>query len=187
MTKLANNLLDMARLEAGSLALNRQWCAIEEIVGSVVTRLQGRAADRHIDLNIPDALPLVYVDPAMIEQVIENMLENAFKYTPSGTPIEVGAEAREQAFAMWVADRGPGFPPGQEAKLFDKFYRGQAERAESGVGLGLTICRAIVEAHGGRIGAANREGGGAIFTFTLPATQQPPKIAPEAEELSSAP
>ncbi|HEV7802132.1 MAG TPA: DUF4118 domain-containing protein, partial [Burkholderiales bacterium] len=187
MTKLANNLLDMARLEAGSLALNRQWCAIEEIVGSVVTRLQGRAADRHIDLNIPDALPLVYVDPAMIEQVIENMLENAFKYTPSGTPIEVGAEAREQAFAMWVADRGPGFAPGQAAKLFEKFYRGQAERAESGVGLGLTICRAIVEAHGGRISAANREGGGAIFTFTLPATQQPPKIAPEAEELSSAP
>jgi two-component system sensor histidine kinase KdpD len=181
MTKLANNLLDMARLEAGSAALRREWCALEEIAGSVVTRLRGRLAGHSLKLDVPANLPLVHVDAAMIEQVLENLLENAVKYTPPGTPIELGAAMQENEVVVWVSDRGPGLPPGHEDRLFDKFYRGQAERAQSGVGLGLTICRAIIEAHGGKITAANRPGGGADFIFTVPAAEKPPAVVPEKE------
>jgi two-component system sensor histidine kinase KdpD len=181
MTKLANNLLDMARLEAGSAALRREWCALEEIAGSVVTRLRGRLAGHSLKLDVPANLPLVHVDAAMIEQVLENLLENAVKYTPAGTPIELGAAMQENEVVVWVSDRGPGLPPGHEDRLFDKFYRGQAERAQSGVGLGLTICRAIIEAHGGKITAANRPGGGADFIFTVPAAEKPPAVVPEKE------
>jgi len=184
MTKLANNLLDMARLEAGSVKLNRQWCPLEEIVGGVLTRLQSRLADHPVKTRLPPDLPLINVDPVMLEQVFENLLENALKYTPADTPLELGAEARPGEIAMWVADRGPGLPAGKENMLFEKFFRGTAEGAQSGVGLGLTICRAIVQAHGGTIRAENRPDGGAIFTFTLPLAGEPPRIAPEAEQLA---
>ena len=185
MTKLANSLLDMARLEAGSVALRRQWCGIEEIVGSVVPRLHARLAEHPVDIRLPPTLPLVNIDPAMIEQVLENLLENAAKYTPPGTPIEIGAELVHEQVVVWIADRGPGLPGGLEERLFDKFYRGHAERAQSGVGLGLTICRAIVEAHGGKISGLSRPGGGAEFRFTLPAGEEPPAIAPEQDETAS--
>ena len=127
--------------------------------------------------SLPPGLPLVHVDAVMIEQVLENLLENAVKYTPAGTPIEIGAEAGAQEVAFWVADRGAGLPAGKEDMLFEKFYRGTKEGAQSGVGLGLTICRAIVEAHGGTIRAENRSDGGAIFRFTIPVTGEPPQIA----------
>ncbi len=184
MTKLANNLLDMARLEAGSVKLNLQWCPIEEIVGGVLTRLQARLATHPVMLALPPGLPLVHVDAVMLEQVLENLLENAIKYTPGGTPIEIGAEAGTQEVAFWVADRGAGLPAGKEDMLFEKFYRGAKEGAQSGVGLGLTICRAIVKAHGGTIHAQNRPDGGAIFRFALPVTGEPPEIASEEEQLA---
>ena len=186
MTKLANNLLDMARLEAGSVKLNLQWCPIEEIVGGVLTRLQARLAAHPVTLALPPGLPLVHVDAVMLEQVLENLLENAIKYTPDGTPIEIGAESDAQEVAFWVADRGAGLPAGKEDMLFEKFYRGAKEGAQSGVGLGLTICRAIVEAHGGTIHAENRPDGGAIFRFAIPVTGEPPQIASEEEQLASA-
>ncbi|MDB5865870.1 MAG: Sensor protein KdpD, partial [Betaproteobacteria bacterium] len=181
MSRLANSLLDLARLEAGSVALHRQWSSVEEIVGSVVTRLQSRMSAHPVAIVVPATLPLVNVDPAMIEQVLENLLENAAKYTPSGTSVELGAEARRDEIAVWVADRGPGLPPGTEERLFDKFYQAQAERAQSGVGLGLTICRAIVDAHGGTITASTRADGGAVFRFTLPAAEEPPRVEAECE------
>jgi two-component system sensor histidine kinase KdpD len=184
MTKLANNLLDMARLEAGSVHLNRQWCPLEELVGGVLTRMQARIAGHPVAIKLPPGLPLVYVDAVMIEQVLENLLENAVKYTPDGTPIEVGAEAGTREVAFWIADRGAGLPAGKEDMLFEKFYRGTKEGAQSGVGLGLTICRAIVEAHGGTIRAENRSGGGAIFRFAIPVTVEPPQIASEEEQLA---
>ena len=186
MTKLANNLLDMARLEAGGVKLNRQWCPIEEIVGGVLTRLHERLATHPVAIKLPSGLPLVHVDAVMIEQVLENLLENAIKYTPDGTPLEIGAEAGAQEVAFWVADRGAGLPAGKEDMLFEKFFRGSKEGAQSGVGLGLTICRAIVEAHGGGISAQNRPEGGALFRFTIPVTAEPPQIAPEQEQLASA-
>jgi two-component system sensor histidine kinase KdpD len=186
MTKLANNLLDMARLDAGSVKLNLQWCPIEEIVGGVLTRLQARLSAHPVAIKLPMGLPLVHVDAVMIEQVLENLLENAIKYTPDGTSIEIGAEASAQQVAFWVADRGAGLPAGKEDMLFEKFYRGAKEGAQSGVGLGLTICRAIVEAHGGTIRAENRPEGGAVFRFIIPVTAEPPEIASEAEQLATA-
>jgi two-component system sensor histidine kinase KdpD len=186
MTKLANNLLDMARLEAGSVKLNLQWCPLEEIVGGVLTRLQARLTAHPVTIKLPAGLPLVHVDAVMIEQVLENLLENAVKYTPDGVPIEIGAESDAREVAVWVADRGTGLPAGKEDMLFEKFYRGAKEGAQSGVGLGLTICRAIVEAHGGTIRAENSPGGGAVFRFTLPMTGEPPQIVSEEEQLASA-
>jgi two-component system, OmpR family, sensor histidine kinase KdpD len=181
MTVLVNNLLDMARLESGGATLARQWSSLEELIGSVLNRLKTTLAGHPVRVELPPDLPLVSVDPVLIEQVLANLLENAAKYTPAGTPIDVAANATPQGIGVEVADRGPGFPPEDEAKLFDKFYRVRSEAAQSGVGLGLAICRAIIVAHGGTIVAANRVGGGAVFRFVLPAGTPP---AMEAENAS---
>jgi len=147
--------------------------------------LHARLAHHPVAIKLPSGLPLVHVDPVMIEQVFENLIENAVKYTPPGTAIEIGAEVGDGKTVCWVADRGDGLPAGKEDMLFEKFYRGAKEGAQSGVGLGLTICRAIVEAHGGSIRAENREGGGARFSFTIPVTGEPPQIASEEEQLAA--
>jgi two-component system, OmpR family, sensor histidine kinase KdpD len=185
MTRLANNLLDMARFEAGNVKLDRQWCPIEEVVGGVLSRIQQRILKHPITIKLPPGLSLVHADHVMLGQVLENLLENAVKYTPLGTPIEIGAGVDEKEVSFWVADRGPGLPEGKEDKLFEKFYRGTIEGPQSGVGLGLTICRAIVAAHGGQISAENRPEGGAMFRFTIPSAEAPPQLdvtqAPLAE------
>jgi two-component system sensor histidine kinase KdpD len=186
MTKLANNLLDMARLDAGNVKLNRQWCPIEEIVGGVLTRLQKRLAHHPVTIKLPPGLPMVRVDAAMIEQVLENLLENAAKYTPEGTAIEIGADMAPTEATFWVADHGPGLAPGKEDMLFEKFYRAVSEGTQSGIGLGLTICRAIIEAHGGAIHARNRPNGGAEFSFTIPITEEQPYVPSEDEQMLAA-
>ncbi|QPK64291.1 sensor histidine kinase KdpD [Methylomonas sp. LL1] len=179
MADLINNILDMARLDAGMVELNKQWHPVEEIIGVVLTRLRKHAAGRPIKVKLPPGIPMVHVDAVMIEQVLINLLENALRYTPSATELEITAESVGDRMEISVADHGPGIPDGQEDKLFEKFYQARHESAQSGVGLGLAICRAIVEVHGGRIRAQNRQGGGAVFTFTLPA-DQPPRL--ESEE-----
>jgi two-component system sensor histidine kinase KdpD len=183
MTRLANNILDMARLESGAVTLNRDWYSVEEIVGSVLNRMHARLEGRPVETDLEPGLPLVRLDAVMMEQLLVNLIENALKYTPPGTPIALQA-SREPAgdsasIRLAVADRGPGIPAGSEERLFEKFYRATPEGAQSGVGLGLTICRAIAEAHGGRIWAENRPGGGARFTVALPLDQSPPQIEPE--------
>jgi two-component system sensor histidine kinase KdpD len=125
-------------------------------------------------LALDPELPLVNCDAVLIERVLVNLLENAAKYTPAGTVIGVTARAETDWLTVEVWDEGPGLPAGREQALFEKFTRGQAESAVPGVGLGLAICRAIIEAHGGQIQAANRAGGGACFTFTLPLETPPP-------------
>jgi len=167
------NLLDMARLESGQVELARQWTPLEEIVGSVLSRMTPALSAHPVSVALPADLPLVNVDPVLLEQVFANLLENAVKYTPSGTKIEISAQRVPGRVMIEVADSGPGIPPGEEAKLFDKFYRLQREAAQSGVGLGLAICRAIIAAHGGTISAANRASGGAVFRFELPAGEPP--------------
>jgi two-component system sensor histidine kinase KdpD len=179
MATLANNILDMARLDAGAVTLNRDWYPLEEIVGGVLTRMRARLEGRPVRIALPKDAPLVKLDAVLIEQVLTNLIENALKYTPAATGVEISAEFAPQAATVTVADEGPGIPPGLEEKLFDKFYRASPERAQSGVGLGLTICRAIVEAHGGRIWAGNRPSGGAAFRFTLPLDEAPPAIETE--------
>jgi two-component system sensor histidine kinase KdpD len=182
MATLANNILDMARLDAGAVTLNRDWVPIEEIVGGVLTRLRARIEGRPVRIDLPKDAPLVRLDAVLIEQVLVNIIENALKYTPAGTAIEISARFAPAAVTVSVADEGPGIPPGLEEKLFDKFYRASPERAQSGVGLGLTICRAIVEAHGGTIRAENRSPRGAAFRFTLPRDEAPPALESEEEQ-----
>ena len=179
MATLANNILDMARLDAGAVTLKREWVPLEEIVGGVLTRLRARLEGRPVRIALPKDAPLVKLDAVLIEQVLVNIVENALKYTPAGTAIDISAEFAPGSVTVTVADEGPGIPPGLEEKLFDKFYRASPERAQSGVGLGLTICRAIVEAHGGTIRAENRLPHGAAFRFTLPRDEAPPAIEGE--------
>src|SRR5215472_2163341 len=179
MATLANNILDMARLDSGAVTLKREWVPLEEIVGGVLTRLRSRLEGRPVRIALPKDAPLVKLDAVLIEQVLVNIVENALKYTPAGTAIDISAEFAPGSVTVAVADEGPGIPPGLEEKLFDKFYRASPERAQSGVGLGLTICRAIVEAHGGTIRAENRVPHGAAFRFTLPRDEAPPAIENE--------
>jgi two-component system sensor histidine kinase KdpD len=127
---------------------------------------------------------MAQVDIVMLVQVLENLVENAVKYTPRGTRLEIGAEAGDGGAVFWVADEGPGLPPGEEQRVFEKFYRAGTRQSHgddgTGVGLGLTICRAIVEAHGGKITARNRTGGGAEFRFSIAHTEAPPELVTEA-------
>jgi len=179
MSNLTNNILDMARLDAGQASLNRQWYLLDEIIGGTLTRMQKRLKGRDVNVKLPDELCLVRVDAVLIEQVLVNLLENACKYTPEGSPIDIGAELSAHMLKVTVADRGPGIPPGEEEKLFDKFYRLHREGTQSGAGLGLAICKAIIAAHGGVIGVVNRQDGGAQFFFLLPVDEAPPQLAAE--------
>jgi two-component system sensor histidine kinase KdpD len=183
MTRLIANLLDMIRVESGALEVQKEWQPLEEVVGVALIRLDVRLRDHPVQVRLPPDLPLVPLDAVLIEQVFVNLLENAVKYTPSGTPIEISAVAESNVVRVEVADRGPGLPAGEEVRVFDKFYRAPETVSRSGIGLGLTICRGIITAHGGRIWAENRPGGGAAFRFTLPLTGVPPvPILAEARE-----
>ncbi|MCC6379800.1 MAG: two-component system sensor histidine kinase KdpD [Burkholderiales bacterium] len=176
--QLVNNLLEMARLEAGRVPLRKDWQSLQELAGSAIRSLEPALGGRPIEVDIGDAVPLVSCDPVMIERVLVNLLENANKYSPEGTPVRIAAARAGDRIEVTVEDRGPGLPAGREATLFDKFIRGSPESGLPGVGLGLAICRAIVEAHGGEIRAEDREGGGARFVFSLPAGEPPP-LEPE--------
>jgi two-component system sensor histidine kinase KdpD len=176
MSSLVNNILDMARLDAGVLELKKEWHPVEEIIGTALTLLQKPLQGRPVQVKLPPGIPMVYADAVMLEQVIINLLENALRYTPAGSPLEITAEASEQAVSIAVADHGPGIPPGQEERLFEKFYQTRHESAQSGVGLGLAICRAIIKVHGGNIHARNRDEGGAEFIFVLPVDQPAPVL-----------
>ncbi|MGE5089882.1 MAG: two-component system sensor histidine kinase KdpD [Candidatus Levyibacteriota bacterium] len=174
--QLVDKLLEMARLQAGRIELHQDWQSLEELVGSALQSLKGALSGRAIDVALPPELPLVRCDGVLIERVIVNLLENAAKHTPPGTPIRIAGSQVDGTVEVAVEDRGPGLPPGREAAIFDMFTRGQPESVVPGIGLGLAICRTIVEAHGGSIRAENREGGGARFVFILPAGT-PPAIA----------
>jgi two-component system sensor histidine kinase KdpD len=179
MTRLIGNLLDMVRVESGALAVQREWHVLEEIVGVALLRVEDRLAGRGVATRVPTSLPLVPVDDLLIEQVLINLLENAVRHTPPGSPIEVSAEARLGEVVVSVADRGPGVPEEERERIFDKFHR--AAGGSGGIGLGLAICRGIVTAHGGRIWTEPRTGGGAIFSFTIPVVgTPPPRIPPSA-------
>jgi two-component system sensor histidine kinase KdpD len=182
MSGLTGNVLDMARLETGAVQPNRQWHAFDEITGSVIAQMRARLEGRCVGVELTDCAPLVWCDSVLIGQVLTNLLDNAVKYTPAGSPIEIRATVDAGELTVTVADRGPGLAEGEAERLFEKFYRTKTEGATGGAGLGLAICRAIVEMHGGRMGAENRPGGGARFTFVLP---QPPLPEPPGRELDS--
>ncbi len=170
MYRFINNLLDMARLESGYLRLNADWYDLQDIIGVTLRENQEILSENTIQVEVPDDMPLITFDYALIEQVLTNLLHNAVKYSPPQTEIRICVTNSDGELKVAVADQGEGIPAGDEELIFDKFYRLQSPRNVSGTGLGLSICRGIIEAHGGRIWAVNLPGGGSQFNFTLPIT-----------------
>jgi two-component system sensor histidine kinase KdpD len=168
MNRLVANLLDMIRVETGSLAVKKEWQPLEEALGVALIRLDERLKSHPVLVELPEDLPLVPVDGLLLEQVFINLLENAAKYTPAGTGIAISAWPEAEAVVVEVADRGPGIPASELEAVFHKFYRLSREERGNGAGLGLTICRGIVTAHGGKIWVEQGRSGGAAFRFTLP-------------------
>ena len=173
MAELVSNVLQMTRLEYGALKPRRDWASLVEIAGSALGRMRERLAGHPVALAFPTDLPLLRVDATLVEQVFANLLENAAKYTPAGTPLTLRAEPRDGEVLVSVEDVGPGLPQGDAEALFAKFHRGDDESAVGGVGLGLAICRAIVRLHGGRIWAERLPVRGTAFRFTLPVEEAP--------------
>jgi two-component system sensor histidine kinase KdpD len=183
MERLIGNLLDVTRLESGGLNLRREWQPVAEGIGAALHRARHRLAGRDVRVDVPADLPMIRVDAVSFEQVLSNLLDNAAEYTPPGGPLEVAATAADGRVVVSVADRGPGVPAGAEEQVFQKFFRAHhGGGGRRGIGLGLAICRGIVEAHGGRITVANRPDGGAVFRIDLPLETAPPT----AEEDGSA-
>lgn len=170
---LVSNLLDMARLQSGNVKINRDWQPLEEIVGVALQSRAQMLSAHSVRVALPADLPLLYFDPILMERVFCNLLENAAKYTPAGSTITLSARQSGDAVEIVIEDDGPGLPPGKEEALFAKFARGKNETAVTGVGLGLSIVRAIVEAHEGSVRAENRAEGGTRFVIRLPAGEAP--------------
>lgn len=184
MTRLVTNLLDMVRVESGSLAVQKVWQPLEEAVGVALLRVEERLAAHPIQTRLPANLPLVPIDELLIEQVFINLFDNAAKHTPEGTPITVEAWTEDRAVVVEVADHGPGIPQGEEESVFRKFQRSSGTNhlgPSGGSGLGLTICRGIIGAHGGRMWLEPTSIG-AAFRFSLP-LEGPPIHSLPAEAL----
>jgi two-component system sensor histidine kinase KdpD len=169
MNAQITNLLSVTRLESGCAIVNKEVEALDDLVFTVLSRFSGRLDGRYVNVDIPADLPMVSVDPVLVDQLLVNLLENALRYTPDGSPLEIRAAMNGDVIMVEMCDRGPGVSAAERERVFDKFYRGQtAKQNDGGTGLGLTICRAVVLAHGGRIGIFERTGGGARVRFTLP-------------------
>lgn len=163
LTRLVHNLIETTRLEAGA-SLKGEPYSVEEVIGTALERADRLLAGRRVETDIPENLPLAHMDPVLMELVFVNLIENAVRHAPDAA-IEILARERMDALEVSVADRGPGLKPEDLERVFEKFYRSSAA---PGAGLGLAICKAVVEAHGGAIRAENRPGGGAVFRLTLP-------------------
>jgi two-component system sensor histidine kinase KdpD len=175
LNRLVGNLLDMTRLESGHMKLRLEWCDLADLVGVALRQLERELARHPVTNNLPRDLPLVKIDFVLMEQVLVNLLLNAALHTPPGTRVQISAEAGPQEIALTVADNGPGLPPESLPHLFDKFYRAPGAAA-GGSGLGLSIVKGFVDAHGGQVSAQNRPGGGAEFTVRLPLKEAPPSL-----------
>jgi len=182
LSGLVSNLLDMARLQAGKVTLRKEWQPLEEVVGASIKLLGPALAGHPVKVSLPADLPLLEFDAVLMERVFCNLLENAAKYSPPGSAIEIGARSIGDLVEVSVVDGGKGFPGDKLERVFELFERGTAESTVPGVGLGLAICRAIIDAHGGRIRAVNQPGGGGCVAFSL-ARGSPPSVP---EERSSA-
>jgi two-component system sensor histidine kinase KdpD len=182
LERVVRNLLDMTRVQAGALAVRKEWVPVDELIGSARTRLSKALAGREFTLRVASDVPFIHVDPALFEQVLFNLLDNAAKYTPARSPLELDVTRRDESTRVAISDRGPGVPEDERERLFDKFYRGHTAQGAPGAGLGLAICRGIVEAHGGTLHVEGRAGGGATFVLTVPRDGEPPQIP--AEEAS---
>ncbi|MFI5386041.1 MAG: DUF4118 domain-containing protein [Fimbriimonadales bacterium] len=175
MNRHVQNLLDMTRLEARTINPKLEWNSVEELVGSAIAQTEKQLAGREIKTFIPPAMQLIRVDEVLIEKALINLLENAARHTPPGTPVEIRVSRPHDRLRIEVNDRGPGLPPGEELKVFEKFYQ-PVGHGDTGFGLGLAICKSVAEAHGGKAWAENRPGGGARFFIELSATGEAPEV-----------
>ena len=171
MSELVSNVLDLTRFESGQVALRRDWQTVDDLVGVALRGMDAKLAGYPVEIRLPADLPPVWVDAALVVQVFSNLFDNICKYTPVGTRVQVSANQDGAFVRVLVDDDGPGLPPGDPARLFDKFQRGTEEGAIVGVGLGLAICQAIIRAHGGQIEVHGRPSGGARVEFTLPTAE----------------
>jgi K+-sensing histidine kinase KdpD len=176
------NLLDMTSLEAGALRVRKEWQPLEEVIGVALNRLEEQLGDRPVQVRIAPEAALAPFDASLLEHVLINLVENATKYTPPHSRIEINAWRIDTEVQVEVADSGPGIPSGEEERVFEKFHR--ATNVATGMGLGLAICRGMVTAQGGRIWCENRTVGGASFRFVLPREGKAPRmnVLPEATE-----
>lgn len=179
LERLVGNLLDMTRLESGAVVLARDWIPLDEVVGTALARVEKTLSDRPVKVEIGEEIRWMLIDPVLFEHALVNLLENAAKHTPAGAGIELRAGGGPGEVWIEVADHGPGIRPGDEQKIFEKFYRAEGSTSV-GAGLGLAICRAIALAHGGSIDARNRPEGGAAFRVRVPVVGAPPSIASES-------
>ena len=179
LERIIRNVLNLTRLESGAITVHKEWQPLEEIIGVILNRFSDRLRERPLELKMPPDLPLVPFDALLMEQVLSNLMENVLRHTPTGTPIEITVTPQKSDVLIEIADRGPGIPALEKEAIFSKFTRSTHTRM--GAGIGLSICRVIVEAHGGRIWAENRPGGGAVFKFVIPIEGTPPSMIPEKE------
>ena len=173
MSEHVAKVLEMTRLEAGAIALSRDWAALPEIVSSVLARLRERLAAHRVIVELSDDLPLVRVDASLVEQALANLLENCAKHTPAGTIVRVRCEPRSDEVVVTVEDDAAGLSEPELERLFAKFEHGTTTGSGTDIGLGLAICRAIVRLHGGRAWAERTSGGGTAFRFSLPVEPLP--------------
>ena len=170
LNRIVGNLLDLSRIEAGSLRPEKGWYDVGALVDDVMVRLRGVTAQHRVDVRVPDDLPPLLLDYVEIDEVLYNLVENAAKYAPADTPIDVDVRRDDGFVQVTVADRGPGVPSSALAHLFEPFYRVGSRPRPQGLGLGLAVVKGLVEAHGGRVWAENRAGRGLFFLFVLPTT-----------------
>jgi two-component system, OmpR family, sensor histidine kinase KdpD len=171
LSLMVGNLLDLSRIEGGALRPDKEWYDVAELVADVADRLAPLAAGHRLSTRVEPDLPVAFFDYVEIAQVLINLIQNAVKYTPSGTAISVAARRSGGAIELAVADTGPGIPPQKIPHLFEKFYRAEDSGRVPGTGIGLAICKGLVEAHGGRIWVESRVGEGTTFRFTIPIEQ----------------
>jgi two-component system sensor histidine kinase KdpD len=171
LNHLITNLLDESRIEAGALKISKQPSEVQDLIGTALEQIGGHAASRPINIDIPVDLPFLSVDFGLIVQALVNILNNAIKYSPDGSSIDVKARQTDREVQIEIADQGVGIPPQDLERVFDKFYRIQRPDNVVGTGLGLSICKGIVEAHGGHILAENRPGGGTVIRLILPVNE----------------
>jgi two-component system sensor histidine kinase KdpD len=168
LNRLVGNLLNMTRIEAGAIRLKKEPCDIQDAIGAALEQLGERLARRQVNVNLPSDLSLAALDIALFEQALVNLLDNAVKYSPADTLIEINVLQIQNTIQIEICDRGIGIPAEDLERVFDKFYRVQRPESVSGTGLGLAICKGIIEAHGGTVRAEIRPGGGTIVTLSIP-------------------
>jgi two-component system sensor histidine kinase KdpD len=168
---MLSNLLDMSRIEGGALRLSVQLAEIRDLIGVALEQVGNRHGIHPVNVNVPDNLPYILVDPGLMVQALINILDNSFKYSPPGSAVDIKAQLLDEKVQIEIIDHGSGIPPEDLERVFDKFYRLQRPDSVAGTGLGLSIVRGIVEAHEGTVNAANQPGGGTIITIALPVKQ----------------